>query len=143
MTATLDRQPKGCTLAGVTEVLRALGITYRQLDYWARMGYIHVDGSNAGSGSRRRFTPDDIDRLAVIAAMADAHGQSNVDGALIAAVWSAFDHVPPRHWFTVYAHHNGGVWTIRDQFDCRLAPCAFVLDIASTLALVDELDALR
>ncbi len=37
----------------------AAGITYRQLDYWCKTGYLRPDSASPGSGYRRRFTPDE------------------------------------------------------------------------------------
>lgn len=37
------------------EVCRATGITYRQLDYWARQGYLVPEIEAAGQGSRRLY----------------------------------------------------------------------------------------
>ena len=38
------------------EVAQAAGVTYRQLDYWLRTGWLNIDGNAHGSGSRREFT---------------------------------------------------------------------------------------
>ena len=44
-----------------------VGITYRQLDYWARTGLIVPSlAQAAGSGSRRQYSYDDLVRLKVI-----------------------------------------------------------------------------
>ena len=50
-------------------VAGAVGITYRQLDYWLRSGAVacRIDALS-GSGSRRGWTVDDV---AVVAAVAD------------------------------------------------------------------------
>lgn len=50
---------------GTLEVLRLLGdrITYRQLDYWIRTGRVQVADSGEGSGTRRRFTPREVEAL--------------------------------------------------------------------------------
>ena len=41
------------------------GLSYRMLDYWARTGRIPGQpiGRGTGSGNRRRFTPDQIERV--------------------------------------------------------------------------------
>lgn len=45
------------------EACRAAGITYRQLDYWTRHGYIVPYTEANGSGTRRRFDSMDVERL--------------------------------------------------------------------------------
>lgn len=55
------------------QVCALAGCTYRQLDYWTRLGLVSVSGSPAcGSGSRRAFTPADVEQVKVIAARARA-----------------------------------------------------------------------
>ena len=57
----------------VPEVCRIVGITYRQLDYWARTGLV---GSSirqaAGHGSRRVYSFEDLVALRVVARLLDA-----------------------------------------------------------------------
>lgn len=62
------------------------GISYRQLDYWARLGYVEPSGASAtGSGSRRRWTLPDVQRLASIAAVKEILG-TNVEIEFVLAV---------------------------------------------------------
>lgn len=50
-----------------------VGITYRQLDYWARGGLVEPTvRTAAGSGSQRLYAFDDVVRLAVVKRLADA-----------------------------------------------------------------------
>lgn len=61
----LFRGPETCRLAG---------ITYRQLDYWARTGIVEPSGQVArGSGTQRLYTCSDLLVLRVVAALRD-HG---------------------------------------------------------------------
>ncbi len=56
-----------------SEVCSVVGITYRQLDYWARTGLLRpsiVDAS--GSGSQRRYSYGDVLELKVIKRLLDA-----------------------------------------------------------------------
>ena len=57
------------------EACRLVGITYRQLDYWLRVGIIVPECvSTPGSGGRRRFTNKEVRRLKeVVTRVADAH----------------------------------------------------------------------
>jgi DNA-binding transcriptional MerR regulator len=51
----------------------AVGITYRQLDYWARTDLVRPSLTDAkGSGSRRRYSYTDLLELKVIKALLDA-----------------------------------------------------------------------
>lgn len=46
-----------------TEVTRLTGASYRQVDYWCRTGLIPGQLAGPGSGGRRRFTPEQVDRV--------------------------------------------------------------------------------
>lgn len=55
------------------QVCRLAGITYRQLDYWARTDLIRPSIADArGSGTQRRYSRNDVTLLAVIAHLLDA-----------------------------------------------------------------------
>jgi DNA-binding transcriptional MerR regulator len=56
-----------------TRAASIVGITYRQLDYWARTDLIRPSLSDAsGSGSRRRYSYADLLELRVIKTLLDA-----------------------------------------------------------------------
>lgn len=55
------------------QVCRLVGITYRQLDYWARTGLLTPTLAAArGSGSKRRYDYTDVLELKVIKKLLDA-----------------------------------------------------------------------
>ena len=55
------------------QVCKIVGITYRQLDYWARTDLLHPSISEArGSGSQRRYSYTDLVQLKVIKRLLDA-----------------------------------------------------------------------
>lgn len=55
------------------QVCSIVGITYRQLDYWARTGLLHPSISQArGSGSQRIYSYEDLVRLKVIKRLLDS-----------------------------------------------------------------------
>ena len=55
------------------QVCSIVGITYRQLDYWARTGLMHPSISEArGSGSQRRYSYSDLVQLKVIKRLLDS-----------------------------------------------------------------------
>ncbi len=58
---------------GGPQVCALVGITYRQLDYWARTGLLTPSLADAsGSGSRRRYTYHDVLELKVIKRLLDS-----------------------------------------------------------------------
>jgi len=64
-----------------------VGITYRQLDYWARTDLLRPSAADAqGSGSRRVYTYRDLLELRVIKDMIDA-------GIKLASVRDVFDYL--------------------------------------------------
>lgn len=46
-----------------TEIAKAAGVTYRQLDYWARRGYIIPYNDSFGSGDPRLWALEQIEEL--------------------------------------------------------------------------------
>jgi DNA-binding transcriptional MerR regulator len=55
------------------QVCSVVGITYRQLDYWARTGLLRPSIADAnGSGSQRRYSYGDVLELKVIKRLLDA-----------------------------------------------------------------------
>ena len=64
-----------------------VGITYRQLDYWARTDLIRPSLSDAsGSGTRRRYSYKDLVELKVIKRLLDA-------GIKLESIRDAFDYL--------------------------------------------------
>jgi DNA-binding transcriptional MerR regulator len=56
-----------------TRAAQIVGITYRQLDYWARTGLVRPSMTDAsGSGSRRQYSYRDLLELKVIKNLLDA-----------------------------------------------------------------------
>ena len=65
-----DRRTDGFSGAKAAEIV---GITYRQLDYWARTDLVRPSLEDAkGSGSRRRYSYRDLLELKVIKSLLDA-----------------------------------------------------------------------
>jgi len=77
-----NRVPRDIPLPGLDEgrrgyrgpaVCRVVGITYRQLDYWATTGLVEPSVRDAvGSGSQRLYSFEDIVTLKVIKRLLDA-----------------------------------------------------------------------
>ena len=65
-----DQEPTGYRGPQVCSIV---GITYRQLDYWARTGLLHPSISEAkGSGSQRLYSYRDLVQLKVIKRLLDS-----------------------------------------------------------------------
>jgi DNA-binding transcriptional MerR regulator len=70
-----------------TQAAKVVGITYRQLDYWARTDLLTPSLHDAeGSGSRRRYSYQDLLELRVIKTLLDA-------GIKLTAVREVFDYL--------------------------------------------------
>lgn len=56
------------------EAADAVGITYRQLDYWARTDLVRpsISGEGLGSGYRRRYSDEDVATLRLVKELLDA-----------------------------------------------------------------------
>lgn len=86
--------------ASTAEVAALLRVSYRQLDYWVRNGYIPQATPCPGSGVRRRWTREEVQGAAVFAALVHA-GLSPADAC--AAVPTAEVHADePEPWFLVH-----------------------------------------
>jgi hypothetical protein len=49
-----------------------VGVSYRRLDYWARMGYLRPHGEGCGSGRRRAWSEPELRVASVMARLVDA-----------------------------------------------------------------------
>ncbi len=58
---------------GVPEVLRVVGVSYRQLDYWARTDLVRPSIQDAeGSGTQRVYSFQDLLKLRIVKSLLDA-----------------------------------------------------------------------
>lgn len=72
MPGKMDTDDSGLGYRG-PQVCSIVGITYRQLDYWARTGLLHPSISQArGSGSQRVYSYPDLVQLKVIKRLLDS-----------------------------------------------------------------------
>jgi hypothetical protein len=51
------------------EVIEAAGITYRQLDWWTRCGYVQPPDPEPGSGTPRQWPDDEAVVVVIMAAL--------------------------------------------------------------------------
>lgn len=63
------------------EVVESTGITYRQLDYWQRAGYIDFARAASGSGSRRALSVADVRVLIATGDISNLVRGASVKGA--------------------------------------------------------------
>lgn len=78
-------------MTGVQTVAEQLGVSYRQLDYWIRAGYVHSLREKTGSGNPR--TLDDREIVVVQKMIRLIRAGFTVESAAIAARRMAFDEV--------------------------------------------------
>ena len=75
MGPTTDAAPGAAPESGYSgkRVCEIVGITYRQLDYWARTDLVRPSLADArGSGTQRRYSYRDLVRLKVVKSLLDA-----------------------------------------------------------------------
>lgn len=114
-TAVLD-------LLSSAQACEAAGISYRQLDYWIRRGVLGVDRTDElsrGSGTARRFTQAEVDRLQVLGRLSGLLQSmtEKVDvlaeaGARIAEAQDAFGRTPASWWLVMTADESHVVPTL-------------------------------
>ena len=83
------------TAAGLRE---ATGLTYKQVDYWCRMGWLPtLTEEGAGSGYARLFDQRSIPAVR-LAVRARALGAPVADACASIKFWSRFENVEDRAW---------------------------------------------
>ena len=123
-----------------TQAAKVVGITYRQLDYWARTDLIRPSISDAsGSGSRRRYSYQDLLELRVIKTLLDA-------GIKLESVRDVFAYLREHVTTDIASAHlviNGSsvVLAQGDELIDVLANGQGVLNVLSLAGVKDEVDA--
>ncbi len=123
-----------------TQAAKVVGITYRQLDYWARTDLIRPSLSDAsGSGSRRRYSYKDLLELRVIKTLLDA-------GIKLESVRDVFDYLRKHVSTDIASAHlvingNSVVLAQGDELIDVLARGQGVLNVLSLAGVKDEVDA--
>lgn len=104
-------------------------ITYRQLDYWCRIGVTSAHVVAKGSGSRRRFTARQVYVLAVLGQVGGFVPISQLDElAALLLDWE------PDRWEARLLVGKGGVW-LTDE--AGAPPVCTSIDLAAIRAEVD------
>jgi len=119
------------------EAAELAGISYRQLDYWARRGWVVPSGEDVGGVQRRVYNVADVVRLAALGHL----GRSRVDVATFADATGRV-RVPEGHaYLIVWSIHEGSVrsTTVRDVRRVAAAPGRYVIfDPAPLLRTLDR-----
>ena len=123
-----------------TQAAKVVGITYRQLDYWARTDLIRPSVSDAsGSGSRRQYSYKDLLELRVIKTLLDA-------GIKLESVRDVFSYLREHVGTDIASAHlviNGTsvVLARGDELIDVLARGQGVLNVLSLAGVKEEVDA--
>jgi len=123
-----------------TQAAKVVGITYRQLDYWARTDLIRPSLSDAsGSGSRRCYSYKDLLELRVIKTLLDA-------GIKLESVRDVFNYLREHVGTDIASAHlviNGSsvVLARGDELIDVLKSGQGVLNVLSLAGVKDEVDA--
>lgn len=123
-----------------TQTAKVVGISYRQLDYWARTDLIRPSLSDAtGSGSRRRYSYNDLLELKAIKKLLDA-------GIKLEQVRKVFEYLREQMNTDIAAAHiviDGGSVMLCDgeQLIDVLQNGQGVLNVLSLGGVRDELEA--
>ncbi len=123
-----------------TQAANVVGITYRQLDYWARTDLIRPALTDAsGSGSRRRYSYKDLLELRVIKTLLDA-------GLKLESVRLVFDYMREHVDTDIAAAHlviNGSsvILARGSELIDVLAKGQGVLNVLSLAGVKSEVDA--
>ena len=118
------------------------GVTYRQVDYWVRQGYVTASVQPAvGKGARRLFAPADVVRVAALGRF----GRARLDIGLVGPLIAALEPITTADQLVV-AHTDPLLIEIIDATDLRRVlgesrPCV-VFDPALVLARMNPLAAL-
>ena len=123
-----------------TQAAKVVGITYRQLDYWARTDLIRPSLSDAsGSGSRRRYSYRDLVVLRIIKRLLDA-------GIKLESVREVFSYLRTHVTDDIGSAHlviNGSTVVLCDgeQLVDVLQKGQGVLNVLSMATVRDDIDA--
>jgi DNA-binding transcriptional MerR regulator len=80
------------------QVTKIVGITYRQLDYWARTDLVRPSITDAsGSGSRRRYSFGDLIILRLVKKILDAGNSLQAARRAIETILAAGDQIEQTH----------------------------------------------
>lgn len=122
------------------EVIALAGISYRQLDYWTRVGYIDVPVVAPGQGTQRRWTAPEAAQVLVLARVASLTRDLEVAARVARLARQHFEHhtVEGR---SVVVYATGEVLVVhRSELTAALLgePLGLVVHLAGLLRAVDD-----
>lgn len=94
---------------GTPEVCRLAGVSFRQLDYWSRLGLVSPSVAECwGSGTRRLWSDDDVAAVRAVGLLM-AH---RIGHAAIAAALEALEARPAFVWVHAGAVGSGSLYDL-------------------------------
>ena len=78
----------------VDDTLAAMGISYRQLDYWTRLGHLRPDAARPGSGNARYWPETEIEIARRMGRLAAAGLPLGFAAQMARETWPAADLAP-------------------------------------------------
>lgn len=73
--------------ASSVDLMRLTGITYRQVDYWTRLGWLRPPEPTPGQGAQRYFPPAEIRVAAIMSALVRAGVEPGAAGMAARTAW--------------------------------------------------------
>lgn len=113
------------------EVCDLTGVTYRQLDCWTTAGVVTPTIPARGSGSRRRFTEDDVRLVALAMRLAELGCPLRTVSGAVAMMAGR----PPAQWEGTLIVYPDGDALLGE----RVAGAAWVVDLTACRAFEGEL----
>jgi DNA-binding transcriptional MerR regulator len=91
-----------------SEMCALTGVTYRQLDFWTRSGVIRPPVDATGSGSRRRYSPDQVRYVRLAAELSLLGAETPVMAEAVACATQ----LPEKAWKGVVYVDREGLMTL-------------------------------
>lgn len=113
------------------EVCELTGVTYRQLDCWTTAGVVIPTVPARGSGSRRRFTEDDVRLVALALRLAELGCPLRTVSGAVAMMAGR----PPTQWDSSLVVYPDGDALLGEQ---RVAGAAWVVDLPACRDVVGD-----
>jgi len=100
-------------LVSTPEAAQRVGLSFRQIDHYVRTHAVYPTSAAAGSGSKRGWSADDVERLRLIAAATASITSGNVPSIIpiIGCLWRWMDEEGlPARWALV--GRDNGTWAV-------------------------------
>lgn len=97
------------------QVADLVGATYRQLDYWSKLGVLQPDGEGGGSGSRRSWPATEIRIAKVLAAYSKVSGPTSGSPAYRKDIAEAIREAGPKAGWVIITPETAAVVPAGDR----------------------------